>query len=236
MSRYLSYDDMEVIAARVLRAYEKLPEVSATDLLYVDPDLLLRSLLGLKIEYRHLSAGGLILGLTAYEEIGIELIGEDGMLEWFFFDGKTVLIDKNLHGGRKNFTIVHEGCHHILKMLFPKDYGSGTDARQVIQYRDGFNLRDREEWQVNYLTSLILMPRKLVEQALHLAGIDGRINMLNSVWRRKEYEAFCNMCLLLGVSKQALSLRMKRLGLLGEDYLARPNEILDIWKGDDDIG
>ena len=60
--------------------------------------------------------------------------------------------------------------------------------------------------------------------------------MLNAAWRRKEYEKFCNMCYLLGVSKQALSIRMMRLGLLGEEHLRHPNEILDIVMGDDDIG
>lgn len=38
------------------------------------------------------------------------------------------------------------------------------------------------------------------------------------------------------VSKQALSIRMRRLGLLGEEYLKNPNEILDIHLGDNENG
>ncbi len=230
MSRYLSYCDLDSIADRVLRAYAKLPDVSSTDLLYIDPELLLKSLLDLKVEYKHLSADGLTLGLTAFDEVGVEVIDEEE--DWFFLDGKTVLIERDLQGGRKNFTIVHEGCHHILKMLYPRDYGYSTAARKVLLYRDTQRHKSQEEWQTDYLTSLILMPHQLVEQAMSIVGLTGKIDMLNAIWRRPEYEAFCNMCLILGVSKQALSLRLQRLGLIGSSHLARPNEILDIWKDD----
>ena len=228
MSKYLPKCVLESIAGRVLRAYSSLPEVSATDLLYVDPELLLNALLGLDVEYRHLSPDGLTLGMTAFDEIGVELAEEEE--ELFFLDGKTVLIEKELQGGRKNFTIVHEGCHHILKMLYPRDYGCSVAGRQVIHYRNTHRQKSQEEWQVDYLTSLILMPRQLVEQAMGIVGLNGKIDMLNAIWRKQEYEAFCNMCLILGVSKQALTLRMQRLGLLGPSFLGRPNEILDIWK------
>ena len=239
MARYLSYNDLDAIADRVFRAYKKLPEVQvAGQVLYVDPHLLLKALLGLTIEFRHLSQDGTTLGITSYDEVGVEICDENEDL--FFFDGRTVLIEKDLladdQTGRRNFTIVHEGSHHILKMLFPKDYAGGANARRVLRYRDTRGSRTREEWQVDRLTSSILMPRELVEQAMYFTGQNGRIDMLNAVWRRAEYERFCNMCYLLGVSKQALSIRMMRLGLLGEEHLRHPNEILDIVMGDDDIG
>ena len=211
MARYLSYNDLDAIAARVFRAYSKLPEVQAAgQLLYVDPNLLLKALLGLTIEYRHLSEDGTTLGITAYDEVGVEICDEKEDL--FFFDGKTVLIETDLQEA------------------------GGANARRVLRYRDTRGNRTREEWQVDRLTSSILMPRELVEQAMFLAGQNDRIDMLNAVWRRAEYERFCNMCYLLGVSKQALSIRMMRLGLLGEEHLRHPNEILDIVMGDDDIG
>ena len=239
MARYLSYNDLDTIAERVFRAYLKLPEVQAAgQVLYVDPCLLLKALLGLTIEYRHLSSDGSTLGITAYDEVGVEICDENEDL--FFFDGKTVLIEKDLQAedqtGRRNFTIIHEGCHHVLKMLFPRDYASAANARRVIRYREARGSRTREEWQVDRLTSSILMPRELVEQAMCLVGQNGKIDMLNAVWRHREYERFCNMCYLLGVSKQALCIRMMRLGLLGEEHLRYPNEILDIVMGDDEIG
>ena len=237
MARYLSYSDLDAIADRVFRAYAKLPEVQAAgQLLYVDPELLLKALLGLAIEYRHLSEDGTTLGITAYDEVGVEICDEKEDL--FFFDGKTVLIETDLLAedqvGRRNFTIVHEGSHHVLKMLFPRDYAGGANARRILRYRDTRGSRTWEEWQVDRLTSSILMPRELVEQAMFLVGQNGRIDMLNAIWRRKEYERFCNMCYLLGVSKQALSIRMMRLGLLGEEHLRHPNEILDVYMEEDE--
>ena len=238
MARYLSNSDLESIAGRVFQAYTKLPEVQAAgQLLYVEPELLLDSLLGLDVEYRHLSPDRMTLGITAYEEVGVEIFEEKEDL--FFFDGKTVLIETDLladsQTGRRNFTIVHEGCHHILKLLYPKDYACGANARRVIRYREAGGCRTWEERQVDRLTSAILMPRDLVEQAMSLTGQNGRIDMLNAVWRSREYERFCEMSYLLGVSKQALSIRMMKLGLLGEEHLKHPNEILDVVMGDDDI-
>ena len=51
----------------------------------------------------------------------------------------------------------------------------------------------------------------------------------------EEYEAFCEMCSILGVSKQALSIRMKNLGLLGEDQLSNPFGIMDIFMEEEEI-
>ncbi len=238
MSRYLSCSELDAIAERIFRAYSKLPEVRAAgQLLYVDTELLLDSLLGLDVEYRHLSPDRMTLGVTAFDEVGVEICEEKEDL--FFFDGKTVLIESDLladaQTGRRNFTIIHEGCHHVLKMLFPKDYADAVNAKRIMRYRDARGSRTREEWQVDRLTSAILMPRELVEQAMSLAGQNGRIDMLNAVWRRREYDRFCEMSYLLGVSKQALSIRMLRLGLLGEEHLRHPYEILNICAGDDNI-
>ena len=48
-------------------------------------------------------------------------------------DGKTILIESDLmkegaNIGRRNYTVSHESCHHILKMLFPHDYGAQAKA------------------------------------------------------------------------------------------------------------
>ncbi len=232
MSRYLSCKDLETIADGIFREYSGLPGAYEDGrLLYVDPALLLKELLGLTVEYRHLSQDRTVLGVTAYDEIGVELCDEEEDL--FFFDGKTVLVETDLleggQTGRHNFTVVHEGCHHVLKTLFPEDYAGSVDERRVLRYRDLRGRRSREEWQVDYLASSVLMPRELVENAMRITGQEGKINVLNPVWRKIEYERFLNVCWLLGVSKQALSIRMRRLGLLGEDQRRRPERILDVF-------
>ena len=237
MSRYLSVEQLDAIADRVLRAYRKLPEVRDGPMLRIVPDILLRTLLGLDMEYHHLSPDRIVLGATSYGETAIELYDEESDL--YIFDGKTVLIETDLladdQTGRRHFTIVHECCHHILKMLYPRDYAYGQSERRVMKYRDTGCRWSREEWQVDRLASMLLMPRDLVLQAMEIAGLSRRIEMLNAKWRKPEYEQFCECCEVLGVSKQALSIRMKDLGLLGESHLQNPNEILDIFREETEI-
>ena len=84
------------------------------------------------------------------------------------------------------------------------------------------------------LTSSVLMPRELVEQAMLFVGLRSRIEVLNPEWRQADYNRFCDMCILLGVSKQALIIRLKRLGLLGEEHMRRPNETMNIYMEDDE--
>ena len=154
--------------------------------------------------------------------------------EFFFFDGKTVLIEKNLlsenQTGRRNFTIMHEGCHHVLRMLYPRDYAAGVNARRILRYRSTGEGWSREEWQVDRLTSSILMPRELVKQAMIRVVQRGRIKWLCP--DSEAYGRFCGMSELLGVSKQALCIRMMGMGLIEEAELYPPYGV-DVLAGDD---
>ena len=225
--------ELEAIGDRVFRAYRALPAVQAAGpLLCVDPRLLLEAVLGLRVRFGRLSRDGKTLGMTTRDEMEVEPCAGSG--EFFALDGKTVLVEKELLGpgqtGRRNFTIAHEGCHHILWALCPE---GGADAGRVFRYREA-GVRTREERQVDRLAAAILMHRELVGRAMFLTGLDGRIDMLNPAWRRKEYGKFDSMCGMLGVSRQALCIRMTGLGLIGEEHLRAPDEILDIWMGDDE--
>ncbi len=232
--KYLSRRDIEQISRRVVRAYKQLPEVAAAEFLYIDPEVLVRALLGLDLEYRHLSNDGLTLGLTSFEEVGVQLF-DTNEGELYFLDGKTILVERDLHTdpgqcGRCNFTVMHEAGHQILKMLFPRDYG-GVNARKVICLRQDSAQKamgDWDEWQANVLASYVLMPPELIHKAMGYAGLSGKIKMLNRIWRQDEYNRFVNVSEILGVSKKALAIRMKQLDLLGEEFLAHPNKILDI--------
>lgn len=126
--KHLSRIDIEVIAEKIIKAYRELPEVKNKKIYRIEPELLLTKLLGLKIEYQHLSLDGSILGMTSFQEIGVEVFDEADTDTFFFLDGKTVLIEKDLQQdsgqrGRFNFTTMHEGSHQIFKMLYPNDYG-----------------------------------------------------------------------------------------------------------------
>lgn len=230
----LSRKDLESIADRVIKAYMKLPEIAGYPVFRIYPEILAEKLLGLKVDYRHLSTDGSILGLTSYGEAGLELPRCDAVGEIYHLDGKTVLIESDLREsveqeGRKNFTIMHEVSHHILKMLFPRDYGVKPQKRPVHFCRvNTIRREDWEEWQSNALASCMLLPRRLVEQAMRLFDVEGGIRILNQVFAKEDYDRFVGMTELLGCSRTALSIRMKQLGYIEKDYLDDPYRLLDV--------
>ena len=232
---YLDNNALEKVSVRVLRAYWKLPTAKETPW-YVDPDLLLSELLGLSIQFRHLSNDGLTLGMTSYAPVDIAL-PDCAPGEVVCLDGKTVLIEKDLNKpdsvvGRRNFTVMHEGCHHILNMLYPGAYSEGEKDRRIIKYRLSKPRTSigSEEWQSDTLTSCLLMPADLLRRNMRLVGLPEHLDYLNPVWRKQSYEQFVSLSELMGVSKQALSYRMKKLKLLGEDQRDNPNGLLDVWR------
>ena len=116
--KHLSRFDIEAIADKYVQAYMALPDVRNTQIYRIDPELLLEKVLGLNVEYQHLSYDGSILGMTSFTEMGVQVFEDDDNEAFFFLDGKTVLVEKDLNfdsklKGRKNFTLMHEGSHQI---------------------------------------------------------------------------------------------------------------------------
>ena len=158
--KHLSRFDIEAIADKYVQAYMALPDVRNTQIYRIDPELLLEKVLGLNVEYQHLSYDGSILGMTSFTEMGVQVFEDDDNEAFFFLDGKTVLVEKDLNfdsklKGRKNFTLMHEGSHQIFKMLFPNDYGVTQKSAGVHYYKANSErnkpISDWEEWQANTL-------------------------------------------------------------------------------------
>lgn len=233
---HLSVGEIENIARRVITAYKRLPVLAGQQVSVVQPELLIKDLLGLSVEYHVLSTNGRILGLTACGKVGVPIYDDPCHPEYYFLDGRTLLVDSSLiaeraNQGRYHFTLVHEGCHQIFRMLFPKEY-TGYAARRQIHYcqpppvtADG----SWEEWRTNILTASVLMPEDMVRSNLESFGLGGRRLMLNRVFARSDYDRFVEMADYMGVSKTALSVRLKRLGLLRADYLRNPYTLVDIY-------
>ena len=236
--KILSRKDIEKIAERVLKAYKNLPENINTDITHIDPELLLTNLLGFNLEYTHLSLDGSILGATTTVPMEIEVYAGDDSQYTYLLDGKTVLIEQDLKEdieqlGRCNFTIAHESAHQILKMLYPKDYDSTPQSAKVHFYKTGSEkqkqITDWYEWQANALASAILLPADLIKRAMYIFTVGEKITMLNKIYALQTYDKFCNMARFLVVSKTALAIRMKQLGLLENNYLDEPYSLVDVY-------
>lgn len=103
-------------------------------------------------------------------------------------DGKTILIESDLmkegaNIGRRNYTVSHESCHHILKMLFPHDYGAQASGRSIhCCYRSNRGNGDWEEWQVETLAAMILLPPECVVRSMERFGLGTQMRLLNRVF------------------------------------------------------
>ena len=185
----LSRNEIEKIAERVIRAYASLPEVRQMYFLCkVNPELLLTKVLQLKIQYAHLSDDESVFGLTSFCDIDLAVTDESGEGSFITLDGKTVVVESDLlqgeqwRIGRKNFTLMHEGSHHILKLLFPSDYGAKEVKLYSAKRTGRSDSVNWEEWQVNTLASAILLPRESVMHGMYLFGLGEQISVLNKIY------------------------------------------------------
>lgn len=235
--KFLSRNDLEAIGARVITAYKTLPEISGEPLEKVDIDYLVQELLGLSIDYGHLSLDREKLGLTSSSEVGVEVFSENldrTEEQYYMLDGKTILIESDLmkegaNAGRRNYTVSHESCHHILRMLFPNDYGVQANCRTVhCCYRSNKKSGDWEEWQVETLAAIILLPPECVFRCMNRFGLGAQMRLLNRVYAPADYVRFEEMASFMGVSKTALSIRLTQLGLLRRNDLADPYALVRI--------
>lgn len=67
--KHLSRLDIEAIAEKYITAYMELPEVQDMQIYRIEPELFLERVLGLKIDYAHLSYDGSLLGMTSFVEV-----------------------------------------------------------------------------------------------------------------------------------------------------------------------
>jgi Zn-dependent peptidase ImmA (M78 family) len=231
---HLSRKDIEAIAARITSSYEHLPRFAGQEVSHIDPQILACELCGLTLDHCRISRSGDTLGLTAYSEIGVIVYNDDWHPFVYYLDGNTILVETALKNdpaqrGRYHFTVMHEAAHQILAQM--DTVPQNTVHKRVIYYRGGtqrFPIQDWGEWQADNLASALLLPVNLVQSALARFDFPNGIEMLNRVFRAQAYSRFSEMAEYLGVSKQALAIRLKRLGLLKQDYLHNPYALVNI--------
>lgn len=236
---YLLQNEIESIAQRVLRAYCNLQQIQGQTISRIEPELLAKNLLNLNVEYHLLSVSGSILGMTAQNRNRIKVYDKGPKGELCLLGKKTVFIDRYLHddpgqSGRYHFTLMHEASHHILWMLFPARTAEIAERRVHYCLAHPVFLEDEERY-ANALTSAILMPPQLLLRKMAEQGLGTHIRILNRIYDPKGYARFSEIASSLGVSKTALCIRMKQLGMLEKEYLKDPYALFEIMVDEEDM-
>ncbi len=234
-----SRDDIERISLRVINKYKRLPDLQGLSITKIDPTMLAVDLLDLSLDFVHISLKEDILGLTCLEETGVEVYDEEDQPYMYMLDGSTILVEADLKNdctkaGRCNFSIMHETAHQIFGKLFPKEYGP-SKQKKIHCYNptnSQRSVRNWEEWQANTLASALLMPKDILIADMKMFDLGERIRILNSIYEPETFFKFRLLAEYLGVSQQALAIRMKHLDLLDRDYLNHARDMITIFSED----
>ena len=77
------------------------------------------------------------------------------------------------------------------------------------------------------------MPPALLIEQMRIVGLPAKIRILNCVFAPKAHQAFVSIAEAIGVSKSALAIRMRQLGLLERDDLKDPYALVRVEMDDD---
>lgn len=236
----LSKIQIENIAERCLAEFA--PEALKTPQ-PIDEDRFLTEYLGLIQDFKYLSHCGIYLGMIVFEDSRKIIIYDEFAKKADYITAKqgTVIIDSSLledgQEARYRFTAMHEGGHWILhRKLFmnrssdmPLFYGAQSiniqcrKANIEGRYNGNFIWNDEAtmEWQANYFSSAILMPRLMVRKHCDDGELQeyltfmsyGDKRVYNDLLIRRTAEKF-------NVSKKAAEVRLHNLGIINNEYNA----------------
>ncbi|NLK21045.1 MAG: ImmA/IrrE family metallo-endopeptidase [Epulopiscium sp.] len=202
----------------------------------LDIDSFIQNYLGLKQDFQYLSHNGIYLGMTVFNDTNKLPVYDPitQQAEYISTKAGTIIIDNSLlalgQEHRYRYTMGHEGGHNIFhkhyftclssqSIVFGRELGAMVQCRAlpiasktkpVSQWDDG----DRMEWQANYMSSALLMPKTMVYHLIKslLPNKDDEI-------RYKDY--IYKIVRTFNVSKQAAEYRLKQLGIISNNNFTK---------------
>jgi hypothetical protein len=157
---------------------------------------------GLSIDYRRLRYNKDLLGQMIFDDGAYPYYDEESdRYDTIAVTAGTMLIESSLlehrqSYGRYRFTVAHELAHWILhKKIF-----TGAFSEAAL-YKSDSRMKNKVEWQANYLAAAILMPAGAVKRAFYRA-------------KSEKADVTKRLAKLFEVSKEAMGIRIKELGLI----------------------
>lgn len=194
----LSKDKIDEIAENYISDF--CPE-AITEPMAIDIDSFAVYYLGLKQDFQYLSHNGVYLGMTVFNNTDKVPVynPETNTAEYIHADARTVIIDNSLlkesQEHRYRFTMGHESGHDIFHTaFFTQNPNQMTlfQSQSMMQCgaialddktkpRKSCDDKNWMEWQANYMSSALLMPKsmvlKLVNSSIDLPSISQVFNV-----------------------------------------------------------
>ena len=223
---HLSKSQLETYGERVLRDFSPtiLLEPQPTDI-----DRLVTGYMGFNFEYQYLSNNQVYLGITVFEDTDTlpVYIPELNRAEFLSVKKNTIIIEGTLADNpnlihRERFTVGHEASHGLVHPEYYQrkaqiaslhDNFGGIYSKPTFPDLSGVDVNGKRlqgeawlEWQANYLSSVLLMPRIAVKRLRNLIEPKG-----SRFWH---YELIQTMVEVFNVSEEAARVRLVSLNHL----------------------
>lgn len=206
------------------------PEAMETPM-EIDIDSFVLNYLGLKQDFQYLSHNGIYLGMTVFNDTNKVpiYVPETNTAEYISAKARTVIIDNKLleedQEHRYRYTMGHEGGHDIFHRGYftynPSQLSLFDNAAEaMIQCRalpvngktkpvSEWTDKESMEWQANYLSSALLMPKRMVFKLI------GSLPPQPDAFRIATYVQA--VVKTFNVSWQAAGNRLRCLGIVNEN-------------------
>ena len=194
-------ETFEIIARQIISEYDPglLREPGPVPI-----ETIIEKIFGLTIEFQYIRSDGRILGETIFEDCVIPIYERENGKGYKIIHVKagTIIIDASLiHNrgdGRFRYTCSHELAHWTIH----KDYFTihGKVAAKSINATRSSETDKTIERQADRLASRLLMPKSTVKKAYYRNHSSSKI--------------IADLSDLYGVSRQAMEIRLKELGLI----------------------
>jgi len=221
--------DMDIIAENYLQDFN--PDILKNPM-ETDIDAFAEFYLGLQPDYQFLSHNGVYLGMMVFNDTAKipVYVPQTNRAEYISAKARTVIIDKRLleeeQSTRYRFTMGHECCHDILHSgyyAFDPNQLSFFATEPMIQCRRmRLNSKERPlqkwsheqwmEWQANYMSSSLLMPKSMVYKLAGQTPVTSRLFRTATLVHETSK--------VFHVSHQAALYRLQGLGVVGTQNIS----------------
>ena len=214
MTSYISRTEADELCDELIRQFVGGDTKEATA---VDIDSFVATFLKCPILYENYAEGDPDkIGFTSDGVCPLR-VSDGGVVEQRVYPKYTVVLEKCLlrpgEEARRRFTLAHEAGHIIASQLDPHAnvcFHRDIDAERLYTAEELRQRMSLREWQTNMLAGCLLMPRFIVKNALIQYNNGRKLPVCGtSVFRPREKEILGQMTRRLGVSRTALTIRLR---------------------------